>query len=171
MTVHGGLRQRLIKDSLFNLVRDGLTDLGWFEASPARRDVKMVAKLIPLTEEISPTTIAMAPLDQSERELELGSSAAEIEWEIYFDIFAENEAIGVHLAGDVKAILGGRYPDIGRTSPVLPVYDYRQATPSVIFTCDLQDISVDRALLESPRPWQQYWWQIRVVVVDEDLGY
>ena len=51
----------------------------------------------------------------------------------------------------------------------MPVYDFRDATPPVLFVCDLENIFVDRGRGFS-QPWLRYWFSVRVEIVDENYG-
>lgn len=165
MAYVGGMRSRLIRDSVFRMVRDGLDALDWFDPTRKHKPVTMRASDVPQDEEIPPNTLALADEAQDELEDELGSNMAEHRWTFYVDFYAENDTIGIHLIHDVKAILGGRMPSIGRTGPFCHVYDYTQATPPRIFTVEIEDIVVDRGH-DFPQAWLRYWYSCRFEIVD-----
>lgn len=167
--VQGGLRQRLIKDSFYNLINDGLADLGWLTPSGTRKTVTMRAEPLRSDEEITVNSVIVSVDDLQETTLEMGTNGVVGEWVFYVDVYAENESLGVHLIGDVRAILSGRLASIGRDHSTLPVLDYRMATPSQIFYCELEDINVVRAQGYA-KSWQRYWWSCQVTVVDEEEG-
>lgn len=166
MAYVGGLRARLIRDSVFRMIRDSLDSLNWLDPAPlTHKPITMKAADVPMNEEIAPNTIALADEDTSESEYELGSNMSEHRWTFYVDFYAENDTIGLHLINDVKAILGGRMPSIGRRSPSCDIYDYTQATPPRIFTVEIEDILLDRGH-DFPQPWLRYWYSCRFEVVD-----
>lgn len=166
MTIYvGGLRARLIHDSLYNMVKTGLTDLGWFTAGREHLPLSTRSTAVQNDEEISLNTLVVSSEDTISKDDEMGSDMAEHRTTFYVDFYAENEVVGKHLIGDVRDILAGRMPSVGRSAPILPVYDYTQATPPVITTCELEDILVDRAH-DFPKAFQKYWFACRVVVVD-----
>lgn len=165
MTIQGGLRQRLIKDSLFNMLKDSLTALDWFDVGRSHKPINMIARSVPNDEEIPLNTIALSSGDLEEEAWEVGSLLSEHTWMFYVDVYGESEAIGSHLIGDVRDIMAGRHADAGRTRPNFPVYDYRQATPPIEFYCDIEEILIDRAL-DFPRAWQKHWYVCRFLVVD-----
>lgn len=165
MPIRGGLRQRLIKDSLYNMVNDSLDNLGWYDPGRSHRPINFIARTVPPEEEIPLNTVVLSPGDLSEEEWEMGSMLAEHSWIFYVDIYAESDAIGSHFIGDIRDIMAGRHEDAGRTRPNFPVYDYRQATPPVEFYCDIEDVAIDRAV-DFPRPWQKHWYVCRFLVVD-----
>jgi hypothetical protein len=165
MTVYGGLRQRYIRDSLYNMIRDSLDALGWFDAGRAHLPIMMIAKPVDTEDEIPLNTLSVSSGDLEGDEWELGSMMAEHSWMFYVDFYGENESVATHLIGDVRDILAGRHPDANRTRTNFPVYDYSLATPTILFYCDIEEVMVDRAL-DFPRPWQKHWYACRFVVVD-----
>lgn len=173
-TYVGGARQRLIDDSLYHLIRDHLATLGWFNTTiydlptPGTRQhhpVTFVTEPIKHEEPIQLNTIALTDGNTDDHEAELGSNLGEERSIMYVDVFAENKAIGKSIAYDIRDILAGRFASLGLTSPTLHAYDYHMATPSVIFTCDIENIKVDRAQ-DFPHPWLQNWYAVRCEIVD-----
>ena len=165
-TIVGGLRARLIHDSAFNTIRAGLDALGWFDE--ARRHAPIIMRATPAgnDEQIVFNTIAVSSSDVADDPAEMGSLLTEDRWVFYVDIYAEDDVVGRHLAHDIRDVLRGKATSAGRTGPVLPVYDYRLATPVELFRCDIEDVMVDRAV-NFPRPWQRHWWVVRFDVIDE----
>jgi hypothetical protein len=161
----GGLRQRLIQDSLWNMITNSLDALGWLDPGRPHEPLHLRPKPVPLDEEIQLNTLALSDENITERDEELGSLLAEHRQTFYVDFFAENESIGKHLINDIRAIIGGRFGSVGRTRPAFSVYDYTQATPTALFDCELEDIVVDRAR-DFPKPWQRFWYVCRFDVVD-----
>lgn len=166
MTYVGGLRARLIHDSLYRMVEQSLGDLGWFASGRGHKPIDMTPEPQPGDKEIPLNTLVLADEDAlMADDLELGSNLAEHAWIFYWDFYAESKPLGIHLIRDIRDILSGRMASIGRTQPRLDVYDWTQATPTVVFHCELEEISVDRAR-DFPMPWQRHWYTCRVVVVD-----
>lgn len=161
----GGLRQRLIRDSLWHMLSDAIEDLGWLDSGRGHQPVDLRAYAVPLDEEIQLNTLALSDELLVESDDELGSVFAEHRWTFYVDFYAENEAIGTHMIHDVRSVVGGRMASIGRGDPSFVVYDYTQATPPELFTCEIEDVRVDRAR-DFPKPWQRYWFVCRFDVVD-----
>lgn len=164
-TYVGGLRARLIADSLYTMVRDALEDLGWFAAGRQHQAINMRPESVPENEQIPLNTLAVSQLDVSDLEAELGSNLTEDRWTFYVDFFAENDVVGKHLIHDVRDILRGKYPSIGRSAPILRVYDYTQATPPVLFTVEIENVVVDQAH-DFPQSWRRYWYMARCELVD-----
>ena len=158
MAIVGGLRARLIRESLFQHIETALGDLGW-------TTIEFLASPKPNDEAIELNTLVLSDEDLIEDQAEMGSLLAEHRWTFYVDFYAADEAIGLHVIRDVKDIVGGRIPSIGVQRPNFPVYDFTQATPPVEFYCDIEDVVVDRAH-DFPKPWQKYWYACRFTVVD-----
>src|SRR5690606_2572823 len=116
-------------------------------------------------EEIKPNKVSVSAEDMLSEEWEMGSSMEEHRWDFYVDIFAENDAIGLHLAGDVQDLVKGMMPDIGRSRPHLEVLDLRQATPSRLFFCQLEGVQLAK-VRHWGHPWTQHWYTVLVEVVD-----
>lgn len=166
MTIHvGGLRSRLVKDSLYSMINDALTDLGWF--SSGRQHAPIHFRSFPLheEEEVDINSLALSDEDLVVVEQELGSIFSEHDWQFYLDFYAEDNALGIHMAHDLEAILTGRFPSIGRGESRFPVYDYTEATPSIFTYCEIEEVIVDRAR-GFPKPWQKFWYVVSFSVLD-----
>lgn len=177
----GGLRARLIRDSVYHVVYDALDELGWFEASVddggtrKHRQVRFDGKPVDHDTEIKFNTIALVDEDLTENDVELGSNLAEHSWTFYVDFFAENDTVGKDLINDVRDILGGRYPSVGRVHASVDVLDYRLATPTPVFRVWIEELVIDKAH-GFPKPWQKHWYSCRFQVIDHygdnsDLEY
>ncbi len=166
MTVYaGGLRSRLIRDSLINMVTDSLAALGWFDGNRQHTKLTVVATAVPEEEDVPYNTLAFSDDDISSYDEEMGSNYSEHRWNWFIDFFAEDNSIGLHVIQDIKAILEGRFSSIGRTGSILKVYDYTLATPSHIFTCEIEGVATHRAH-GFPRAYQRYWHSCSFDVLD-----
>jgi hypothetical protein len=164
-TITGGLRDRLIFDSMWRTVDNGLRAIGWYNAGRDHLPVTFVPEQLNWDEQIALNTIAVAPLDVKDRAWELGSDFRQNRWVFYFDVFGEDEAIGNHLSGDIRDILRGKIPSIGRNMPVVNIYDYTQATPPMIGYCEVSKVVKERSPSFSHR-WERYLYVIRVELDD-----
>lgn len=164
-TVVGGLRARLIKDSFFYMLQSHLEELGWFDSGRQHMPVALIAEPRNWDEPIEFNTLVLSAEDVNDTEEEMGSNLTEDRWTYYVDFFAEDDAVGADLAGDVRDILRGKMPTIGASRAMLRVYDYRQATPPVIAHVEIENVLLDRAR-NFPRPWQQHWYSVRCDLVD-----
>lgn len=165
MTYVGGLRARLIRDSIYRTLNSGLTELGWFDSGRSHLPIHFEPTSIDDSQAVEKNTAALADWDTTERPDELGSLLAEHRHTYYVDFYAENDAIGVHFMTDVKDILGGRMPSIGRSEPTITVYDWTQATPPAIFTVSVENIIIDRPMMPS-KPWHRFMRTVRFEIVD-----
>lgn len=161
----GGLRHRLIKESLYAMMNSSLTQLGWFQPGRVNSPVTLRTIQYDPSQEIPLNTAVLSTEDMSPIEGELGSNFAQQSWTAYVDFYAESDAVGQHFVGDIYDILSGRMSSIGRGFTNFPVYDYRQATPSVAFYCDLDEPMIDRAH-DFPAPWQKHWYAVRFFIID-----
>lgn len=160
----GGKRLACIQDSFYRMVSDSMGELGWLTSVPGTRsDVTILAEQINPGTEIRPNQVGISSEDLTDREMELGSNLAENRWDIFIDIFAENEFVGVALAGDVFDILRGKIAAISRTGTAFPVYDYTD--DSIMFNCYLENIEINR-IRDWDRPYNKYWWVVACQIVD-----
>jgi len=170
----GGLRDRLIYDSLWYCFNASLGGLGWFDATiydtpvgtRQNRPVTLQAQQIDWTEEISPNTIAFAPDNETDQDWELGTSLSQQTWRFYCTIIAESEPISVQLAGDVRDILRGRLSTIERDGgPYVNLYNWSAATPYRIGYLEIQNVSILRMPLYSEK-WQRYMREVTWEALD-----
>lgn len=164
-TYVGGKRRRLIKDNLFNLLQSCLDDLDWFSTTRKHRPVEIVNSMVDNSVEIKPNTIGLSAEDLLNDPLELGSGLEDNIWSMFVDIFAENENVGLHLAGDIYDILRGKMSSIGRMDPSFEVMDLSLATPVAIFTCQIENIEFARNR-DWAKPFNKFWWTVAFDIVD-----
>lgn len=161
----GGLRDRLIHESLYRLVRDALLDnLGWGAPGRAHLPLNVVRTPVDPHTDVPLNTMTVTPEDIAGEPYELGSHASVDTHPFWVDFYGENEDVAGQVIGDVREILRGKIA--GRTAPVLDVYDFDLATPVVLFSCVLEDVRTHRAH-EVTRAHEQHWRAVSVDVVDE----
>lgn len=166
MTVYvGGLRARLVRDSLFYMLRDSLTALGWFTSQASHQPVTFVTEPTQADQAVPLNTLALADDDVGGEDIEMGSGLAEQSWTFFVDFYAENDPIGLHLIRDVKDLLEGRMGSIGRSRPTLIVKDWTLATPVPVFVCQIEDVRTARAH-DFPNAWKQHWHTCSFTIVD-----
>jgi hypothetical protein len=170
--VVGGLRDRFIKDSVYQYLKHRLDLLGWFDAGRRHEQVVFLDEPQNLMEEITANTLALSTEDHLEEDVELGSGLSELRWQMYIDFYAENDDVGTHLIRDVAAILGGRMPSIDAARRAVPVYDFSAATPPVLFVVGIENVRTDKAH-DWPHQWLRHWQSCAFEIVDsyddEDL--
>jgi hypothetical protein len=166
MTIYvGGIRDRFIKDSVFDYLQDKLGALGWFDAGREHTPITFVDEPADTREEIAPNTLAFSTDNKVPTDVELGGQLAEHTWSMWVDFYAEGDAISVHLIEDVAAILGGRINAIGAGRPFIPVFDYSQATPSQIFTVEVDRVRTDKAH-DFPHAYLRHWRACSFDIID-----
>lgn len=173
MSIDGGLRDRMIIESARVMFEDGLTDLGWFDTGRAHLDFPpMRSGPIDRQVEVQPNQLVLSfeDVDPTD-ELEIGSGAWEITHTGYMDFYAEpaptddnqqyngGEALGKHVIGDVRGLLVGEMPAVGRDRNFLDVYDYSLATPELLFTVEIPYERVRTMRVHhASNPWERYWY-------------
>lgn len=172
----GGLRDRVIEESFHRMLKAALTQLGWLTHRPDRLDVTYQPEpLDPAVETIVPNLInAVIEGIDPEEEQELGSTLSDDTHLLYVDVYAESEAVGKQLAGDIRCILEGKMPSIGRDWPVLTVYDYTDvdytmATPNPpveLFAVVIERVRQDKAH-RAGEAWQRYLYSVTAELHDE----
>lgn len=162
----GGLRARLIKDSVYHTVHAAMADLGWFTPGRQHQTVTMIPEPVENDVEIKPNLISLSDESNSSLDMEIGSNLAQQNWDFIFDVYAEDSQLGLQMAVDIRDILAGRFSSIGRSAPVIQVYDYTQTTPTPIFKCDLENISHDKQRVTN-KSWQRHWFVVFFTVVDQ----
>lgn len=166
--VVGGLKVRLIRESIFQYITAALEDLGWFDPTiPAQNPVIFESKAQDQDQEIKFNTAALSDENDRESGWQLGDNNIENTWQMYLDIFAESDALGLHFVQDIAAVLRGKFVTLGYDKPSFEVFDYRQATPPVLFSCDIENIDVDKAH-GFLKPWLQHWYSVAFDVVYPD---
>jgi hypothetical protein len=113
--IRGGLRTRLIGDSLRLAVIAGLEVLGWFDPTiydqpPGLRQhqpLRYVPRPSKWDVPIAPNCLAISTEDILEDEFGLGDEVAD-SIRCYIDIFGEDDPVSWHLTQDIRDLLIGR---------------------------------------------------------------
>lgn len=164
-TYVGGLRVRLIQDNLFDMIQDSLDALGWFDSGRDHNPVEMVEEEPNWEEPITPNKISVLIESIDDFEAEMGSNLMEERHNVFVDIYAEDDATGMHLSNDIRDILRGKFPSIGRTVSRMDVYDKTLATPAQIFAVDIENSRWDRGRSFS-ESWLRHWFVVSCDLVD-----
>lgn len=166
MTIYvGGLRARLVRDNFFNMLQDSVADLGWLDVGRQHRPVNFQFDPVDYRTELQPNCIAVADDDINVSDEELGTDLAEHRWLMFVDVYAESSSVGIHLSNDVRCILEGRMPSIGRNAPRFTVMDLTQATPTELFVVQIENVNLARGRSFS-KPWEKFWYSIVLELVD-----
>lgn len=171
--IRGGLRSRLIVDSVRTAVISTLQQLGWFDPTvfdvPAgvrrHQPFRYIARPADWSSNILPNAVAISADDITGDDAAFGGDVEDT-FEIYIDVFAEDDAVGWQVSYDIRDSLYGKNPELGMLGPQIDVYDFRLATPASFTTVDIEEIRVDRSQGEA-REWQRHWFMLRLSLIDE----
>jgi hypothetical protein len=165
VTVVGGLRSRFLHDSLQNAVQDGLQALGWFDPSRAHRPIQFLAEPAEWDREIAANSMVVTTRSQATDWVEVGSLLHTDTVMMGIDIYGESDSFATHISNDVRDLLRGRLP-LGPQLGMLPIYDYRMATPAVIGAALIADVVVTRVRPQVNRPHSLFWFGVDVELHD-----
>lgn len=159
MALEGGLRNRMILESILRGVEADLTTRGWFDAG-SYSPISIIDEFPDEQGEVAINTMAFSMGDTRTEPLEMGGMAEEMSIPVYVDFFAESDGLGRHVIGDV-------YDYIMRNQK-FQVYDYTTATPVEAFVVPMMEYSgeirkPDRAV----NAWQKHWYVCAFGVNDE----
>lgn len=169
--IRGGLRSRLILDSVRFAIIATLEYRGWFyptvyDNPPGGRrhqPFRYISRPVDWSDDIRPNAIAISSEDISDDDLGFGGEVEDI-LELYVDVFAEDDTLGWQVAYDIRDSLLGKHA--AAAGPQVDVYDFRQATPAPFTTVDVDLLEVDRSQGEA-RQWQRHWFMVHIVVLDD----
>lgn len=149
MTLRGGLRDRMLRHSVGEHIREELAALGWFDSGRQHRPLNIVDGFP--TAEVPINTLAFSTNMAYGMSFEMGSRAEEHLTAMFVDIFAESDALGLELVGDIYAFL--------KENPHLPVYDYRDDEPRTpVFYVEVMDDVEKRQPANASNNWQRNWY-------------
>ncbi len=154
----GGLRDRLIHESILKNLEARLTTLGWFAAGREHAPITMIDEFPNDNAEVAPNTLAVSLGDGDGVPRELGAKNESHELTMFVDFFAENDSVGRDVRGDVYAYFRG--------NQIQPVYDYSTGGAqfgTVEVLDDIQKRKPDRAV----NKWQKHWYVVSFTIVDE----
>jgi hypothetical protein len=103
-------------------------------------------------------TLAFSMGDSGGVPTEMGNTAEDHEIVFFIDFFAEDDAIGRHLRGDIYNYL--------TANQIQPVFDYSQALDPQVFTVEIQEDIDKRKPDRAVQKWQKHWYVISFSVID-----
>jgi hypothetical protein len=168
-SLEGGIRARFIRTALLERVRFIVEQQGWLDAGRRHGEITVLDEPVPADEEIKRNTLSVFIDSIDDEPSEIGSNATDDVHAGFVDFYAESEAVGVQLIGDVRAGLLGKLPAIGCVTPRLPVYDWPEATPDLLFWCEIEDMRRDRAT-DFREPYRRHWFSLSFSIIDEAVG-
>jgi len=159
-TLVGGLRDRMLLQSVMSDVVDDLTTRGWFNVSREHKAFTVVDEYPDDKDEVELNTISFSLGDSSSTVTELGSKAETIFVPIFVDFFAESDGLGRHVVGDVHEFV--------QKQGQFDVLDYRQPSPPVEYVVQLVDGTIERSKpTRAVNSWQKHWHTVAFVVTEE----
>jgi hypothetical protein len=169
--IRGGLRTRLVIDSVRVAVISALQQAGWFDptvhdtppGSRHHQPFRYISRPVEWSAKIEANAIAIGPEDIADDPYGFGGEVQDVN-DVYVDLFAEDDSLGWQVTYDLRdSLLGKTANGIG---PQIDVYDFRQPTPAPFTTVDVDLIEIDRSQGEA-RTWQRHWFMTHVVLLDE----
>lgn len=157
MPLVGGLRDRMVIESLGKHITGELTTLGWFDSGREHNPVVVVSGFPNDTDEVALNTIAYSVEDASGEGAEMGSRAEVHETFFFMDFFAQDDSLGWHLSGDVYSFL--------KRNPILDIFDYNTAGDPVDFQVELLDVD-RRKPSRAVNAWQRHWFTVSFMAED-----
>lgn len=167
----GGLRARLIRDNFHKMIEGSLMELGWYDEGRSHRPIEVKSAPYDNSVEILPNAVGIAFEESFTEELEMGSNLTETTHEAYIDIYAESDAVGMQLGGDIFDIVRGKFSTLAQAgisaqaNGRMPIKDYTDPDQPVIFYVGLEEIHIHRE-----RRWHdqfnKFWWVIAVTIID-----
>jgi hypothetical protein len=155
----GGLRDRMIIECVTKHIEDRLTSLGWFDPGRQHLPIVLVDEYPDEDSEPPLNTLAFSTELGTGQDSELGTIAELFSLTMYVDFFAENDAIGRHLVGDIYAFL--------KENRVLSVTDLSLVDPTIEFFVEVDDDVETRKSARSVNAWQRHWYICAFTLTDE----
>lgn len=157
MPLTGGLRDRMLIESLGNHIQAELTTLGWFDSGREHRPISLRTGFPTDTDEVELNTIAFSVEDAAGDDTEMGTNAEVHATAFYVDMFMEDDSVGWHVSGDIYAFL--------KKNRVLDIYDYSTTGDPVDFQVELLDVD-RRKPPRATNPWQRHWFTVSCIAED-----
>lgn len=161
----GGLRMRLLHDSLHALVVEGLTELGWLDAGRTHDPIRILTQPTRWDVPIKPNIVAIDHESVDTTEFEVGSLLTEDTVISYVEIYAESDSLGMDLSNDIRDMLRGRLT-MATIHGTFPIYDFRHATPTTIGHATVATVNSLRNAAISEENWVRHWFRVRAEILD-----
>jgi hypothetical protein len=158
MPLTGGLRDRMLQESVREQITAHLQSLGWLDANREHTPLTFVNGFPDDQDEVQVNTVAFSVEQAAGSDYELGSLSEEHRTLFFIDMFMENDSVGWHLSGDIYFYL--------KKNRALSVYDYESGPPPVVdFTVDIEGVD-RRKPTRATQAWQKYWHTISFEALD-----
>lgn len=157
MPLEGGLRDRMLIESLGNHIETHLTSLGWFAAGREHSPISITNGFPTDTDDVQLNTIAFSVENARGEDTEMGTNAEVHETAFFVDMFMEDDSVGWHLSGDIYFYL--------KKNRVLDVHDYATVGDPVDFQVEISDVD-RRKPPRATNPWQRHWFTVSCIAED-----
>lgn len=165
MTVIGGLRARLLQDSLRLVLDNGLADLGWFNPNRTHKPLRFLPEPQDWDHPIAFNSMVVSTRSRSTEEIEVGSHFNQDTARVTVDIYAENDSLALDLANDIRDLIRGRLP-LGLINGTFSILDLRMATPTALGYARIGEVRMTRVAPQPTSPHSLYWFGVDVDVHD-----
>jgi hypothetical protein len=159
----GGLRDRMVFESFAQMLEASMRTIGWFDADRAHAPIIWRTSIVPEAEEMPLNTLALSSEDVSGEDMEIGSGLSEDRFIVIVDFYAESDALGRHLMGDVRDILRGKM--VTDTAGFV-VYDLRDDPPTPFSFAEIEGVRLDRSH-GFDAPFRRHWFSVLAELVEE----
>jgi hypothetical protein len=163
----GGVRARLVHDSVVSVITTGLTELGWlastiYDVPPGTRQHRPVtvwSGMQSSDEPLAPNSVVVTTEGVTTEFFELGSILTDSAASMQIDAYVENDSLGTEITNDIRDILRGR---VSAAAPrgMIPVRDFRIADAPVMFCVSIYDLRVSRNPKIVEQQWIKHWFSI-----------
>ena len=158
--LEGGIRNRMILESILRAVEADLTARGWFDSGNQHQPITIIDEYPDESDEVAVNTLAFSMGDTRTEPLEMGGLSEQWIVPIFVDMFAESDGLGRHVVGDVY--------DFVMKNQKFQVYDYRNATPTEEFVVQYVEYTAEtRKPDRAVNAWQKHWHVCAFAVSDE----
>lgn len=158
-TLVGGKRDRMIIESVLQSAVGYLTTAGWFGPNRYHSAITVVDEFPDdnTPPEVAQNTLAFSHQFSTGEDLEMGAKTETHFITFFFDFFAENDAVGRHLIGDLY--------EWAKVNETVPVYDYSDAGDPLEFYVTM-DGDMETRKPNATNNWQKHWHVLSFTVSD-----
>ena len=158
-TLSGGKRDRMIKESMWQAVQGHLTTEGWFAGGREHSAIVLTDEYPDdNSTDVAPNTLAFSVGISGGEPAWLGDRTEDHYLTYFCDFFAEDDSVGLHLAGDIYEFL--------KSVDTLPVYDYSDVGDPEEFRVEVEDDIEKRKPANATNAWQKHWFTVSFTVRD-----
>lgn len=155
----GGLRDRMVHESVLRAIEADMASRGWFNTGRWHDPITVIDEYPDDADEVAINTISISMGDADGYRVEMGSQMESHEQTLFVDIYAESDALGRHIVGDIYEYL--------KKVKRIQVFDYRQTPPTAEFWAHVEDDDIiKRRGRTVTQAWKKHWYVIAFTVTD-----